>query len=59
VWQPAAEEVYRSAQRVDVLISQMLGVTAGKASTSALPSDLMAALQDLRVNLDACQKALK
>jgi hypothetical protein len=58
-WQPAAEDVYRSAQRVDVLISRMLGVTAGNASTSALPSDLMAALQDLRVNLDACRKALK
>jgi hypothetical protein len=37
----------------------MLGVTAGNASDSALPSELMAALEDLRGNLDACQKALK
>ena len=58
-WQPAAEDLYRSAQRVDVLVSQMLGVTAGTASTSALPTDLMGALEDLRANLDACQKALK
>jgi len=58
-WQSAAEDIYSSAHRVDVLISQMLGVTAGNASDSALPSDLMTALQDLRGNLDACQKALK
>ena len=58
-WQPAAEDVYRSAHRVDVLISQMLGVTPANASSSALPSDLMAALEELRVNLDDCRKALR
>jgi hypothetical protein len=58
-WQPAAEDVYRSARRVEVLVSQMLGMTAGKASTGALPSDLMSALQELRGNLDDCRKFLK
>jgi hypothetical protein len=58
-WQPVTEEIYRSAHRVDVLIAQMLGVTAANASDNALPSDLMAALTDLRGNLDACQKAMK
>jgi anti-sigma factor RsiW len=58
-WQSGAEDVYRSARRVEVLISQMLGATPGNAATNALPSDLMTALQDLRANLDDCRKTLK
>jgi hypothetical protein len=58
-WQPAAEDVYHNARRVEVLVSQMLGMTAGNASTGALPSDLMNALQELRGNLDDCRKLLK
>jgi hypothetical protein len=54
-WQPAAEGVYRRAQRVDELIAQMLGMTAGNAS----PSELMTALNALHANLDECQRALK
>jgi len=54
-WQPAADAMFGSAQRVDVLISQMLGITAGNAQAS----DLMAALTELHANLDDCQKALK
>jgi len=57
-WQPAADELYRNARRVDVLVSRMLGLTPGDASASSLPSDLMAALKDLRGNLDECQKLL-
>ena len=57
-WQPAAEDIYQSARRVEVLVSQMLGMTAGKASTNALPSDLLAALSDLHANLDDCQKLM-
>jgi hypothetical protein len=63
-WQPAAEDVFHSAQRVDMLISRMLGLTgnastSGNTSTSALPSDLLAALKELRGNLDDCQKLLQ
>jgi anti-sigma factor RsiW len=54
-WQPAAEDLYRSAQRLDVLIAQMLGMTAGNAS----PSELMTALNELHADLDECQRALK
>ena len=54
-WQPAAEDLFRSARRVDMLISQILGMTPG----NAVPSELMAALQNLRSNLDDCQKTLK
>jgi hypothetical protein len=54
-WQPAADDVLRSAQRVDVLISQLLGMTAGNTA----PADLMAALGEFRANVDDCQRALK
>ena len=58
-WQPAAEDLYRSARRFDVLVSQMLGMTSGNSSTSALPSELMTALKDLEGNLNECQKSLE
>ena len=59
-WQPAAEDVYRNARRVEILISQILGMTPpGNASTNSLPSDLMFALKDLQGNLDDCQKLLQ
>jgi anti-sigma factor RsiW len=54
-WQRATEDVFSSANRVDKLISQMLGMTPG----NALPSDLMSALRYLRANVEDCQKALK
>ena len=58
-WQSAADDVYRNGRRMEVLISQMLGMTQGKASTNALPSELMAALNELRADLDDCGKALR
>jgi hypothetical protein len=58
-WQPAAEDVFRSARRAEVLISQMLGMTPGSAPIATLPSDLMAAMKELQANLGDCQKTLK
>jgi anti-sigma factor RsiW len=58
-WQPAAEDVYKDARRVEVLVSQMLGMTPGNPPNSALPSELMAALKDLQGNLDECRKFLQ
>jgi hypothetical protein len=57
--QPAADDVYRSARRVEVLVSQLLGMTPAAGAASALPSDLLAALKDLQANLDGCQKFLQ
>jgi len=54
-WQPAVEDVLSNARRVDVLISRVLGVTPGNAS----PAELLAALRELRANLDDCQRALR
>jgi anti-sigma factor RsiW len=58
-WQPAAEDVYRDARRFEVLVSQMLGVTPGAASSSALPADLTAAMQNLQGNLQDCERLLE
>jgi hypothetical protein len=62
-WQPAAEDVYGSARRVDVLVAQMLGMTPsvapGAVSTSALPSELLAALKDLEANVAECDHFLE
>ena len=58
-WQPAAEDVYRNARQVEMLISQMLGMTPGAASTSALPSELLAALKDLEANVADCDRFLQ
>jgi len=58
-WQPVADDLYKNARRVEVLVSQMLGMTPGNPPTSALPSELMAALKDLQGNLDECQKFLQ
>jgi hypothetical protein len=41
-----------------MLLSVLLGVTPEDASRN-LPSDLLAAMADLRTSLDECQKALK
>jgi hypothetical protein len=58
-WQPAAEDVYRNGRQVEMLISQMLGMTPGAASTGALPSELLAALKDLEANVAECDRFLQ
>ena len=63
-WQPAAEDLYGNARRVEVLLSQVLGMTPlgmtpGASPTSALPSELLAALKDLRANLAECDRFLE
>jgi len=58
-WQPAAEEVYRDARRVELLVSQMFAMTPDTTSANVLPSQLLTALKDLHANLDECQKFLQ
>ena len=57
-WQPAAEDVYAGAMRVDRLVNQMLGTSSSDVAANALPSQLLTALKELRGNLDDCQKLL-
>jgi hypothetical protein len=54
-WQPASEQVFRSSRRVEVLLSQLLGVTSGEKASADLPGNLLTALRELRANLDECQ----
>jgi hypothetical protein len=58
-WQPAVEDVYRNASRVEVLASQMLGMAPATVSANGLPSELLAALKNLQGNLDECQQFLQ
>jgi anti-sigma factor RsiW len=57
-WEPASEEVFRSARRVEVQVSVLLGATRGDGSTDRLPSELLSAIRDLRANLEQCQQLL-
>jgi hypothetical protein len=58
-WQAAAEDAFRSGRRVELLLSQLLGVAADTAGARNLPSDLLAAMADLRADLDDCQRNLR
>jgi hypothetical protein len=58
-WQSAAEDAFRAGRRVEMLLSQLLGVAPETANAQSLPSDLLAAMAELRADLEDCQKALK
>ena len=56
-WQPAAEDLFRASRRVEVLMSQLLGVASQEASGNT-PSQLMSAMSELRGDLDRLQKLM-
>jgi hypothetical protein len=49
-WQPATEELFQSARRVDRMVGVMFGAAAGE---SLSPTQLMSSLAQLRSRLDA------
>ena len=53
-WQPAAEDLFRASRRVEVLLSQLLGVAPQQASTTPLPTLLASALDELRAEIQEC-----
>lgn len=61
-WQAASEQLFRDSRRVEVLLSVLLGVAPGIPSGSGpvdrLPSDLLASMSQLRIDLDQCQRLL-
>lgn len=57
-WQPAAEDLFRSSRRVEVLLSLLLGVTPQQGVAAEVPAQLMSAVAELRANLDQCQRLL-
>jgi hypothetical protein len=56
-WQAAAEDAFRDARRVEVLLSTLLGVTPESANAE-VPTELLGAFADLRTALDDCQRLL-
>lgn len=52
-WQPATEDLFQNALRVDRLLSMMFGAAPAESKAGQLRSQLMAGLAQLRVKLDA------
>ena len=52
-WQPATEELFQSARRVERLLAVIFGVAQGESSNGQLPSQLLSNLAQLRAGLDA------
>jgi len=57
-WQAAAEDTFRASRRLEVLLSVLLGVTPGQNAAGDLPSQVMAAVGDVRAGLDRCRALL-
>jgi hypothetical protein len=57
-WEPSAETLFQASHRVEVLVSVILGASRGDGSTDRLPSELLSAIHELRVNVEQCQQLL-
>jgi hypothetical protein len=51
-WQPATEEVFQSARRVEKLLAVIFGAAPGESADNQLPSQLLASLAQLRAKVD-------
>jgi hypothetical protein len=51
-WQSGIDDVFRTARRLEMLLSTLLGATP-EGSSANLPSDVLAAFADIRAELDA------
>ncbi len=56
-WQGSTEDLVRDTLRVQALVSVMLGLAPGQSSNQ-LPSEVLAALGELRSELDRCRQLL-
>jgi len=52
-WQPATEELFQSARRVDRLLAAVFGAAVGESSGDQLPLQLQASLAQLNARLEA------
>lgn len=57
-WEPAAEDLARASHRLEVLVSVLLGATPGNTPAARLPADLLAALAEVRADVDGCLHSL-
>ncbi len=52
-WQPATEELFQSARRLDKIVAVIFGAAAGDSSIQPSPTQLMSSLAQLRRSLDS------
>lgn len=57
-WQPASEELLGSARRMETLLAVLLGMAPPENMADSVPSQLLAALAQLRTSLEHCQRLL-
>jgi anti-sigma factor RsiW len=57
-WQPASEELLSAARRVETLLAVLLGMAAPDNPADQIPSQLLAALAQLRASQEHCQRLL-
>jgi len=55
-WQPRAADLFNEAHRVEMQLSELLGVAPSGKSGAELPTQLLTALRDLRTGLEQCEK---
>jgi anti-sigma factor RsiW len=58
-WQPEAEDVLRASRRVELLLSELMGVTPEPADTAQLPAELLNSLNDARTALANLQRGIQ
>lgn len=57
-WQPASEELLGAARRVETVLAVLLGMAAADNPADHTPSQLLAALAQLRASQEHCQRLL-
>ncbi len=51
-WQPATEELFQSARRVEKLLAVIFGAAPGESAEEQLPNQLLASLAQLRAKVE-------
>ena len=57
-WQPASEELLSAARRVEAVLAVLLGMAPADNPADHTPSQLLAALAQLRASQEHCQRLL-
>ena len=57
-WQPASEELLSAARRVETILAVLLGMASPDNPADDIPSQLLAALAQLRASQEHCQRLL-
>jgi len=57
-WQSASEDLFRLSRRLELLLSTLFGATPEPVNGN-LPSDVLAAFADVKVELDALELMLQ